>query len=87
VDASYINWGSNSSDDRFDLANYDWKTVNTGGRGALVFQTAPNGSFMYDFEFWDGDSIYVNLFWQQDGYAIAYSGGVYGYVDASYINW
>ena len=87
VDASYINWGSNSSDDRFDLANYDWKTVNTGGRGALVFQTAPNGSFMYDFEFWDGDRIYVNLFWQQDGYAIAYSGGVYGYVDASYINW
>ena len=86
VDADYINWGT-TSDDRFDLANYGWRTVRTNGRGALVFQTAPNGSFMNDYQYWDGDGIYVNLNWRQDGYAIAYMSGMYGYVDASYISW
>ena len=64
--------------------------VNPGvsiSKGALIFQTSPNGSFMNDYEFWNGDRIYVNLNWRQDGYAIAYQNGVYGYVDANYINW
>ena len=39
------------------------------------------------YQFWNGDRIYVNLNWRQDGYAIAYQNGVYGYVDANYINW
>ena len=52
-----------------------------------MFQKSPNGSFMYDYQFWDGDQIYVNLTWRQDGYAIAYQNGVYDYVDASYISW
>ena len=42
---------------------------------------------MYDYEYWDGDTIYVNKTWRSDGYAIAYEDGVYGYVDASYIDW
>ena len=49
--------------------------VNPGvsiSKGALIFQTSPNGSFMNDYEFWNGDRIYVNLNWRQDGYAIAY---------------
>ena len=90
VDASYINWGSGTTPigpDPYTLSNYGYRTVNTGGRGALVFQTAPGGSFMEDYRYNDGDSIYVNLTWRQSGYTMAYSGGVYGYVDASYINW
>ena len=89
VDASYIDWGggSSSSSDKKNLSNYVYRTVDTGGRGALVFQSSPNGSFMYDYEYWDGDTIYVNKTWRSDGYAIAYEDGVYGYVDASYIDW
>lgn len=74
-------------EDRYDLYNYYYMNVQTKGRGALVFQKAPNGAFMYDYQFRDGDQIFVNLFWRQGSYAIAYSGGVYGYVDASYIDW
>ena len=91
VDASYINWdvapASSSDDVRYNLSNFAYRAVVTGGRGALVFQKSPNGSFMYDYEYWDGDQIYVNLTWRQDGYAIACQNGVYGYVDASYISW
>ena len=92
VDASYINWnssgsGSGAGSSRTNLSNFGYRTVNTKGRGALVFQTEPDGSFMYDYQFDDGDEIYVNLNWRQDGYAIACKNGVYGYVDASYISW
>lgn len=89
VDAGFIDWNNSgpSSDGRYELSNYAQRIVNTSGRGMLVFQSAPNGSFMYDYQFGDGNSIYVNLYWRQDGYAIACQNGVYGYVDASYINW
>ena len=88
VDKDYINWSSKSSTDRYSLSNYGYRTVKTkGGNDTLVFQTSPNGSFMYDYQYWNGDTIYVNLYWRQDGYAIAYKNGEYGYVDAKYINW
>ena len=89
VDAKYIDWGgsSYSGSEKKNLSNYGYRTVNTGGRGNLVFQSSPNGSFMNDYQYRDGDQIYVNLDWRSDGYAIAYDDGVYGYVDASYIDW
>ena len=90
VDAKYIDWGSSSysgGSSKKNLSNYGYRTVNTGGRGNLVFQSSPNGSFMNDYQYSDGEQIYVNLDWRSDGYAIAYEDGVYGYVDASYIDW
>ena len=89
VDASYIDWSSSSnSDDRYNLSYYSYRTVKTkGGDDTLVFQSSPNGPFMFDYQFWNGDSIYVNLNWLLDGYAIAYKNGTYGYVDSKYINW
>ncbi|MBR2764713.1 MAG: hypothetical protein IKE03_01855 [Blautia sp.] len=93
VDASYINWGTTASApaapayNARDLSHFGYRTVNTAGRGCLVFQSAPAGSVISGYQFWDGDSIYVNLTWREQGYALAYSNGVYGYVDASYINW
>ena len=89
VDASYIDWDAGSPWDnrRFDLSKYSYRTVRTKGRGALVFQEVPDGEFLYDYQFNDGDPVYVNLDWRMKGYAIAYCDGVYGYVDASYISW
>lgn len=85
VDASYIKW--NGSDTAKDLSNFEYRTVDTNGSGALVFQEEPRGDFMYGHKFWDGDRIYVNVEYRKNGYAIAYQDGEYGYVDASYIDW
>ena len=91
VDADYVNWGSGSLsgfDDRFNLSNFGYRAVQTTDtRGALVFQTEPNGSFLYDYQYWNGDDVYVNLYWRSGKYAIAYQDGVYGYVDSTYIDW
>ena len=73
--------------DRYDLDDFGYRTVKTRGRGKLVFQTRPRGSFMSEYSFSNGDRIFVNLDWEEDGYAIAYENGDYGYVDASYIDW
>lgn len=73
--------------DKYDLSNYDFRSVVTKGRGKMVFQSSPSGSFMYDHKFYEGDEILVNLNWKKNGYAIAYEDGEYGYVDASYIDW
>lgn len=72
---------------KYDLDNFGYRTVRTRGRGNLVFQSSPGGSFMREYSYRDGDRIYVNLDWRQDGYAIAYADGDYGYVDAGYIDW
>lgn len=70
-----------------NLNNYSYRYVVTKGRGPLVFQEMPRGKFMKDYNYNDGDEIFVNLFWFKDGYALAYENGKFGYVDASYINW
>jgi len=89
VDASYIDWGGDSrgSDDVHDLDNFVYRTVRVSGRGALVFQRTPRGAFMYDHQFYDGDEIFVNEYYRESGYALAYEDGSYGYVDAGYIDW
>ena len=35
----------------------------------------------------DGEWIYVNPDYRKDGYVVAYDDGVFGFVDASYIDW
>ena len=91
VDAGYIDWfNGDSSGSKYDphtLSDYGYRTVTTGGRGNLVFQVSPGGSVMSGHSYPDGSRIYVNLYWRENGYAMAYDNGVYGYVDAGYINW
>ncbi|MBQ9038392.1 MAG: hypothetical protein IJ179_02565 [Oscillospiraceae bacterium] len=89
VDASYIDWGGDSrgGDDVHDLDNFVYRTVEIDNGGALVFQRTPRGTFMYDHRFYDGDEIFVNEYYRESGYALAYEGGSYGYVDVRYIDW
>lgn len=75
------------ADDKYDLSNFGYRYVDSKGRGSLVFQKSPRGKSMKGHKFYTGDRIYVNIHWRQDGYAIAYENGEYGYVDASYIDW
>lgn len=72
---------------KYDLNLYEYRQVASKGRGSLVFQNSPRGSFIKDFNYYDGDWIYVNVKWRSEGYAMAYENGTYGYVDASYIDW
>lgn len=78
---------ASTGNDKYNLDNFGYRYVITEGRGKLVFQASPGGSFLYDYKYYDGDEIYVNLKWRQNGYALAYKNGQYGYVDASYIDW
>ena len=99
VDAQFIDWGGGSSGQQSsqqsssdleyakDLSNYDYRMVDSQGRGSLVFQKEPRGKSIKGFKYHDGDWIYVNVDWQKEGYAMAYEDGTYGYVDASYIDW
>ena len=61
--------------------------VKTNGRGSLVFQEKPKGPVIKGHTFYDGEWIYANRYYRKDGYAVAYDDGVFGFVDASYINW
>ena len=70
-----------------DLSDYEYLTVRSKGRGSLVFQQSPGGKFISGHRYYDGDQIYVNIYYRKSGYAVAYDNGVYGYVDASYIDW
>jgi len=53
----------------------------------LVFQKTAGGTFMSKYKFYDGDRIFVNVYYREKGYALAYKNGVYGYVDERYIDW
>ena len=76
-------------DYRYELGYYTFHSVTTRGRGKLVFQKEPRGTFMPDHQFDDGDVVYVydDEGCRLDGYSMAYDKGEYGYVDASYIDW
>ena len=78
---------SSSTSNPYDLSNYGYRYVTTKGRGALVFQKEPYGSFLRDFKYYDDDLVFVNLYYRTGMYALAYENGTYGYVDASYIDW
>ena len=78
---------SSGTSNPYDLSNYGYRYVTTKGRGALVFQKEPYGSFLRNFRYYDDDLVYVNLSYRNGMYALAYENGTYGYVDASYIDW
>ena len=78
---------SGGTSNPYDLSNYGYRYVTTKGRGALVFQKEPYGSFLRDFKYYDDDLVFVNLSYRNGMYALAYENGTYGYVDASYIDW
>jgi len=78
---------ASGSSSKYDLDNYVYRQVSFNGSGALVFQRSPRGKSIPGHRFYDGDWIYVNLYYRESGYAMAYEDGEYGYVDASYIDW
>ena len=80
-----VTGGAVTTDIRYNLNNYGYRTVRVPAGTLLVMQERPGGDFMSTY-FMNGESIYVNMRYAQSGYLLAYKNGVYGYVDMQYVN-
>ncbi|MBQ7437973.1 MAG: hypothetical protein IJV30_11720 [Oscillospiraceae bacterium] len=77
--------GDSIQDTKYNLSYYAYKTVSVPMGTLLVMQEAPGGAFMSTY-YSNGDSIFVNMRYAENGYLLAYKNGVYGYVDMKYVN-
>ena len=77
--------GGSLQDTMYNLNYYEYRTVSVPMGTLLVMQERPGGDFMSSY-FTNGESIYVNMRYAQNGYLLAYKNGVYGYVDMQYVN-
>ena len=77
--------GGSAQDTMYNLNYYEYRTVSVPMGTLLVMQERPGGDFMSTY-FTNGESIYVNMRYAQNGYLLAYKNGVYGYVDMQYVN-
>ena len=77
--------GDSIQDTKYNLNYYEYRTVSVPAGTLLVMQERPGGDFMSTY-FMNGESIYVNMRYAQNGYLLAYKNGVYGYVDMKYVN-
>ena len=77
--------GGSVQDTMYNLNYYEYRTVSVPVGTLLVMQDRPGGEFMSTY-FMNGESIYVNMRYAQNGYLLAYKNGVYGYVDMQYVN-
>ena len=77
--------GSDTNDIKYNLSYYAYKTVSVPMGTLLVMQESPGGEFM-STNYMNGESIFVNMRYAENGYLLAYKNGVYGYVDMKYVN-
>ena len=77
--------GASLQDTKYNLSNYAYKTVSVPLGTLLVMQESPGGAFM-STSYTNGESIFVNMRYAENGYLLAYKTGVYGYVDMNYVN-
>ena len=77
--------GAVTPDEIHNLKNYVYKTVANLPMGTcLQMQTTPNGAFMSTM-YYNGEPIFVNGFFSQSGYLLAFKNGIYGFVDSRYV--
>ena len=77
--------GDSIQDTKYNLSFYAYITVHVPAGTLLVMQERPGGAFMSTY-YTDGESIFVNMRYAENGYLFAYKDGVYGYVDMQYVN-
>ena len=76
--------GESMQDTRYNLNYYAYRTVSVPQGTLLVMQERPGGDFMSTY-YMDGEAIFVNMRYSENGYLIAYKNGVFGYVDMKYV--
>ncbi len=76
--------GAVISNEVFNLNNFVYRSVYVPAGTLLVMQDRPGGGFM-PISYSNGESIFVNAYYSEAGYLVAYKAGTYGYVDAKYV--
>ena len=72
-------------DEIHNLKNYVYRTVANLPMGTyLQMQANPNGAFMSTM-YSTGEPIFVNRFYSESGYLLAFKNGIYGFVDGRYV--
>ena len=79
-----ITGGAVIPDEIHNLNNFTYRTVVVPAGTQLVMQNTPGGSFM-STSYTNGEPIFVNSFFSQAGYLLAFKNGIYGFVDAKYV--
>ena len=78
--------GASIPDEIHNLNNFTYRTVVNLPIGTyLQMQATPNGAFMSQM-YSNGESIFVNRFFAEAGYLLAFRNGIYGFVDARYVS-
>ena len=77
--------GNSRNDTMYNLSYYAYRTVSVPAGTLLVMQEKPRGNFLSTY-YTNGESIFVNMRYAENGYLLAYKDGVYGYVDMQYVN-
>lgn len=76
--------GGGPQNDIYNLANFVYRTVFVPPGTYLVMQQWPGGTFM-PVSYSNGEAIFVNQYYYNAGYLLAYKNGTYGLVDALYV--
>ena len=72
-------------DEIHNLNNFTYRTVcNLPSGTFLQMQNSPNGGFLSPM-YSNGQAIFVNSFYSEGGYLLAFQNGIYGFVDAKYV--
>ena len=72
-------------DEVHNLNNFVYRTVSNLPSGTfLQMQSRPNGAFLAPM-YSNGQAIFVNAFFSEAGYLLAFQNGIYGFVDARYV--
>ena len=79
-----ISGGAGMQEGIYNLGNFVYRTVFVPTGTYLVMQQWPGGPFM-PVSYSSGESIFVNQFYYNSGYLLAYKNGTYGLVDAQYV--
>ena len=80
-----VSGGSVIPDAVHNLNNFVYRTVvNLPAGTFLQMQSRPNGGFMSPM-YSNGEPIFVNSFYSEAGYLLAFRDGLYGFVDAKYV--
>ena len=83
-DLERVAGGESAQDVRYNLSFFAYRTVSVPQGTLLVMQERPGGDFMSTY-YMDGEAIFVNMRYSENGYLIAYKNGVFGYVDMKYV--
>ncbi len=82
---NHIAGGSVVPDEIHNLKNFVNRTVVGLPSGTcLQMQSCPDGPFL-PVMYYEGNNIFVNAFFMQEGYLLAFKDGMYGFVDGGYV--